>query len=89
MKKPTQKIPSEWAYKLATLHNLVMELQEQFEGYKNALDYGEKEDIDDVENLDDFDDASLLEELEEICYKLEDLEADTSELDCNYNDYDY
>lgn len=80
----TPKIPVSWARQLAKLHDLVIELQDEFDTYKqgaycNELNWEAKD-----FNIDD-----LTEELEYICDKLSDLEADTSELDCEYNDYGY
>ena len=80
-----QKIPSKWALRLAELHNLVMELQDYFDGIKSDLYCGG--DLEEV-GLDDYDINDLTEEVEHICDTLEDLEADTSELDCEYNNYD-
>ena len=80
------KIPSKWALKLAELHNMVMELQDFFDTAKNSCYDNDWED-DQLEDIKGFDIEELEEELESICDKLDDLEADTSELDCKYNDY--
>jgi len=81
-----RKIPKEWALLLADLHNKVMDLQDQFEGFKSDLYSGE--DLEDYDILEGFDIEELEEELEAICDQLDTIEAETSELDCEYNDYD-
>lgn len=87
-----KKIPSTWALELAQLHNKVMELQDMFNGFKNdiwgGVDEEAHQEMLNNEGIDLLSDE-LMKELEHICDKLEDLEADTSELDCEYNDYGY
>ena len=78
-----QKIPSKWALRLAELHNLVMELQDEFDTYKQGCYCDEL-----PFEAEEFDKVDLEQELEAICYKLDDIEADASELDCEYNNYD-
>lgn len=88
------KIPQAWALKLAELHNIVMELQDTFDTLKDDVGCGN---IDDETAKElgieggDYETAlnDIYEELVSICYKLDDLEAETSELDCEYNDYGY
>ena len=81
------KLPKEWALLLAELHNKVMELQDQFEGFKSDL-YSGDVDVEEFPMLEGFDIDNLTEELEYICDQLDTIEAETSELDCEYNDYD-
>lgn len=83
-----KKIPQKYAEKLANLHNLIMELQDEFETFKNAVDC-EDFDEEEQEMVKGFDLDSLSDELGDICYQLDDLESATSELDCEYNDYGY
>ena len=78
-----KKIPVKWALMLAQLHDKVMELQDEFDTYKQGC--YENELPFDAQH---FDVDELTEELEYICDKLDDIESDTSELDCEYNDYD-
>ena len=81
------KIPQAYAQKLANLHNLVMELQDDFESLKNSCfsnDFTEEE----QEMVKGFDIEELGNELEAIGYELDDLESVTSKLDCEYNNYD-
>lgn len=82
------KIPKKYAEKLANLHNLVMELQDDFETFKTSC---ETEDFEswELEDIKGFDLEELANELQDICYRLEDIESETSELDCDYNDYGY
>ena len=82
------KIPKKYAEKLAKLHDLVMELQDDFETYKNAVDCNDL-DEEEQELVNGFDLDELSNELNDICYALDDLESETSELDCEYNDYGY
>ena len=82
-----KKIPQEWALMLAELHNKVMELQDTFDTIKSDLYSGEA-DEETAPLLKGFDLDELEREVESICDKLDDLEAETSELDCEYNDYD-
>ena len=77
-----KKIPSSWALKLAKLHDLVMELQEEFDIYKQSCYSNELS-----SEAEEFDLDELTEEIEYICDKLDDIEAETSELDCEYNEY--
>ena len=84
-----KKIPNEWALKLAELHNQVMELQDFFDSVKSDLYARDFEDNEDIKNfLEDFNIDELEEEVEYICDELDDLEAETSGLDCEYNDYE-
>lgn len=80
-----KKIPQQWAKRLADLHNLVMELQDEFDTIKSDLYCGE-----DIEenDLSDYDIDKLTEEIESICDRLDDIECEASELDYEYNDYD-
>ena len=84
------KIPKEWALMLAELHNKVMELQDTFDTFKSDVACGVDEEtyqeMFDKEGI-ELDSDELYDTLCDICYKLDDLEAETSELDCEYNDY--
>ena len=77
------KIPSKWAILLAELHDKIMEVQDTFDTIKSDLYCGVDEEI-----VGDFDIDELTEEVEYICDQLDDLEASTSELDCEYNNYE-
>lgn len=79
-----RKIPSKWALMLADLHNKVMELQDEFDTYRQGLYVNEK-----PSEAEDYDTEELLEHVEAICEALDDIEASASELDCEYNDYGY
>ena len=88
------KIPSKWALMLAELHNKVMELQDTFDTLKSDVSCGAIDDeiakelgIEEGEYETALSD--IYEELDYICDKLDSIEADTSELDCEYNDYGY
>lgn len=87
-----KKLPKEWASMLADLHNKVMEIKDTFDTFKSDVACGVDEDTRqemlDKEGIDLASDE-LWDTLSEICDKLEDVEADTSELDCEYNDYGY
>ena len=80
------KIPKKYAEKLAKLHNLVMELQDDFESLKNSC-YDQDFTDEEQEMVKGFDLDELANELEDIGYRLDDIESETSELDCEYNDY--
>lgn len=82
-----KKLPKEWALMLADLHNKVMEIQDTFDTIKSDL-YCGGEDLEEIEILKDFDLEELEEEIEYICDQLDTIEAETSELDCEYNDYE-
>lgn len=85
----TKKIPQDWALMLAELHNKVMELQDTFDTIRNDLYARDYEDNEDIKKfLEGFDTDNLESEIEHICDKLDDLESETSELDCEYNDYE-
>ena len=83
-----KKIPSKWALMLADLHNKVMELQDHFDTWKRNCYSHDLEDWEEKE-IEGFELDDLEEEIEHICDQLDDLEATTSELDCEYNDYGY
>ena len=82
------KIPTKFAQMLADLHNKVMEIQDEFDYFKNQLYSNDFED-DEIEELElgKYNLDNLTEEIEEICDTLDDLESETSELDCNHNFY--
>ena len=82
-----KKIPSEWALKLAELHNHVMELQDEFSSIKDTLYSREEDDILEL-GVRHYNLNALEEEVENICDVLDDLEITTSELDIEYNDYE-
>ena len=83
------KLPKHYAEELALLHNKVMEVQELFQSLLDDINCGlDEDDYKDVlEEGIDLENEDFIDELQEIVYKLDDLEADTSELDCKYNDY--
>ena len=81
-----RKLPKEWALMLADLHNKVMEVQDTFDTIRSDFYCDEYNEDTDLTNGFDLDD--LQEEIESICDRLDDIEAETSELDCEYNDYD-
>lgn len=83
----TKKIPQNWALMLAELHNKVMELQDTFNSIKTDL-YDRDYTTDTFKDLEGEDWDNLESEIEYICDKLDDLESETSELDCEYNDYE-
>ena len=83
-----QKIPSKWALRLAELHDLVMAIQDEFETLKSDL-YCNCDGVDEFLEKEGLDYDAVVEEVEAICDELEDLEATTSHLDCDYNDYGY
>ena len=68
------KLPKRLATLLAELHDKAMEVQEEFNDYQSY-------------ECDDNDDE-LYHELTEIIDQLDTIESETSELDCEYNDYD-
>ena len=78
------KLPTKWALMLADLHNKVMELQDEFDTLRQDCYCGEL-----PEEAEGYDPDELEEELEAICDQLDTIEAETSELDCEYNDYGY
>jgi len=81
------KLPKELAQLLAELHDKVMEVHDRFETWKSDLYCGVSEE--DYETfLKGFDLDKLEAEVEYVCDKLEDLEAETSELDNEYNNYE-
>ena len=82
-----KKLPKHLALLLAELHNKVMEAQETFDTFKRDLYCGDfnQEEV----GLEDFDLEELESEVEYICDQLDTIEAETSELDCEYNDYEY
>ena len=82
------KIPLKMAQRLAELHNLVMELQDEFDSFKTSC-YDRDFSDDEQEMIGDLDIDELEEEIYYICEKLDDIESETSELDCEYNDYGY
>lgn len=84
------KLPRKFAELLAKLHDVVMECQDEFDYFKNQLYSNDFED-DEIESyeLGKYNIDNLTETIEEICDKLDDLESETSELDCEYNDYGY
>lgn len=83
-----RKLPKEWALLLAELHDKVMEVQDTFDTIKSDLYSGEtNEDVE--EFLKGFNLDQLTAEVEYICDQLDTIEAETSELDCEYNDYGY
>lgn len=83
-----KKIPKKYAEKLANLHNLVMELQDDFDTLKRSCECNDFESWE-LEDVKGFDIDKLAEELESICDQLDIIESETSELDCEYNDYGY
>ena len=80
------KIPQKMALKLAELHNLVMELQDDFESLKNSC-YDQDFTDEEKAMVKGFDLDELANELEDIGYRLDDIESETSDLDCEYNNY--
>lgn len=81
------KIPRKYAEKLANLHNLVMELQDDFDTLKRSCESNDFESWE-LEDIKGFDLDDLVDELDYICDQLDTIESETSELDCEYNDYE-
>lgn len=79
------KLPKQFAQLLAELHDKVMEVQDYFDTFKSDLYCGVDEESEIAQN---FDLDELTSEVEYVCDKLEDIEAETSELDVGYNNYD-
>lgn len=82
-----KKIPAKWGLMLAELHNKVMELQDTFDTIRSDLYADCFDDYKDF-GLEDFDKDQLTSEIEYICDQLDTIESETSELDCEYNDYE-
>lgn len=82
-----KKIPTKWGLMLAELHNKVMELQDTFDTFKSNC-YSNDFESWELEDIKGFDLDELVEELETICDKLDDLESETSDLDYEYNYYE-
>ncbi len=81
-----KRLPKELALLFAELHNKVMEIQDTFDSFKNDL-YSHEIDTNEYD-ISDIDLTALESEIEHICNTLDDLESETSELDCEYNDYE-
>lgn len=86
-----KRIPKEWAQELALLHDKIIDLQDFFNSAQSdiwcGVDEATKQEMLNKEGI-DLDSEELQDELNHICETLDELEAITSELDCDYNDYD-